>query len=83
MKALLPCAIYVRKSSEEGLEQGFNALDAQREACEAFILIQKEQGWKPITPAYDDGGFWQYRAPWIEAAVGRCSGKPGENRGGL
>ena len=53
---VLPCAIYTRKSSEEGLEQGFNSLDAQREACEAFILSQKAQGWK-ATGAYDDGGY--------------------------
>ena len=52
----LPCAIYTRKSSEEGLEQDFNSLDAQREACEAFILSQKTQGWKGIG-CYDDGGF--------------------------
>ena len=52
----LPCAIYTRKSSEEGLEQGFNSLDAQREACEAFILSQKTQGWK-LMGCYDDGGF--------------------------
>lgn len=53
----LPCAIYTRKSSEEGLEQGFNSLDAQREACEAFILSQKAQGWKAVESSYDDGGF--------------------------
>jgi site-specific DNA recombinase len=52
----LPCAIYTRKSSEEGLEQGFNSLDAQREACEAFILSQKALGWK-VAGCYDDGGF--------------------------
>jgi DNA invertase Pin-like site-specific DNA recombinase len=52
----LPCAIYTRKSSEEGLEQAFNSLDAQREACEAFIVSQKGQGWKAIG-CYDDGGF--------------------------
>lgn len=57
MKATLPCAIYTRKSSEEGLEQDFNSLDAQREACEAFILSQKEQGWKALPDSYDDGGF--------------------------
>ncbi len=57
MKEVLPCAIYTRKSSEEGLEQGFNSLDAQREACEAYILSQKEQGWKAIATSYDDGGF--------------------------
>ena len=52
----LPCAIYTRKSSEEGLEQGFNSLDAQREACEAYIVSQKSQGWK-LMRAFDDGGF--------------------------
>ncbi len=52
----LPCAIYTRKSSEEGLEQGFNSLDAQREACEAYILSQKTQGWVSMG-AYDDRGF--------------------------
>ena len=54
---MTPCAIYTRKSSEEGLEQGFNSLDAQREACEAFILSQKSQGWKALPALYDDGGF--------------------------
>ena len=53
----LVCAIYTRKSSEEGLEQSFNSLDAQREASEAFILSQKAQGWKAAKAAYDDGGF--------------------------
>ena len=57
MKSVIPCAIYTRKSSEEGLEQGFNSLDAQREACEAFVLSQKEQGWKIVQTSYDDGGF--------------------------
>ena len=52
----IPCAVYTRKSSEEGLEQGFNSLDAQREACEAFILSQKTQGWRNMG-CYDDGGF--------------------------
>lgn len=51
----IPCAVYTRKSSEEGLEQGFNSLDAQREACEAFILSQKTQGWRTMG-CYDDGG---------------------------
>jgi len=53
----LNCAIYTRKSSEEGLEQSFNSLDAQREACLAFIQSQKALGWKPIKTEYDDGGF--------------------------
>lgn len=57
MKLNLPCAIYTRKSSEEGLEQGFNSLDAQREACEAYIASQKHEGWKALPAHYDDGGF--------------------------
>ena len=56
-KVFLPCAIYTRKSSEEGLEQGFNSLDAQREACEAFIASQKHEGWKALATFYDDGGY--------------------------
>jgi DNA invertase Pin-like site-specific DNA recombinase/ribosomal protein S15P/S13E len=56
-KVTLRCAIYTRKSSEEGLEQGFNSLDAQREACEAFILSQQHEGWKALPELYDDGGF--------------------------
>src|ERR1700688_757072 len=50
------CAIYTRKSSEEGLEQDYNSLHAQREACEAFILSQAGEGWRLIKTAYDDGG---------------------------
>ncbi len=53
----LNCAIYTRKSSEEGLEQEFNSLDAQREACEAFIQSQRHEGWKAVPTHYDDGGF--------------------------
>src|SRR5580693_8764999 len=51
------CAIYTRKSSEEGLDQAFNSLDAQREACAAFILSQKHEGWTVLPGLYDDGGF--------------------------
>ena len=51
------CAIYTRKSSEEGLEQAFNSLDAQREACAAFIMSQKHEGWTVLPALYDDGGF--------------------------
>jgi site-specific DNA recombinase len=51
------CAIYTRKSTEEGLEQGFNSLDAQREACAAFIQSQKHEGWTVLPTAYDDGGY--------------------------
>ncbi|WP_411892450.1 recombinase family protein [Yoonia sp. SDW83-1] len=51
------CAIYTRKSSEDGLEQEFNSLDAQREACEAYILSQKHEGWICLAENYDDGGL--------------------------
>ena len=51
------CAIYTRKSSEEGLEQSFNSLDAQREACEAYVLSQRHEGWQTIATKYDDGGY--------------------------
>lgn len=51
------CAIYTRKSSEEGLEQNFNSLHAQRQACEAFVRSQAGEGWRLIRMAYDDGGF--------------------------
>ncbi len=53
----LRCAIYTRKSHEEGLEQDFNSLDAQREAGEAFITSQKHEGWKALPDFYDDGGI--------------------------
>ncbi|HUF55173.1 MAG TPA: recombinase family protein, partial [Thermohalobaculum sp.] len=54
--ATVRCAIYTRKSSEEGLEQAFNSLDAQREACEAYVLSQKHEGWTALPQLYDDGG---------------------------
>jgi DNA invertase Pin-like site-specific DNA recombinase len=50
------CAVYTRKSTEEGLEQAFNSLDAQREACEAFIASQRSEGWVLVHDRYDDGG---------------------------
>ena len=51
------CAIYTRKSSEEGLDQEFNSLAAQREACEAYIRSQQHEGWASARTRYDDGGF--------------------------
>lgn len=53
----LRCAIYTRKSTEEGLEQSFNSLDAQREACEAYVASQRHEGWALSPELYDDGGF--------------------------
>ena len=55
-KKIIRCAIYTRKSSEEGLEQDFNSLDAQREACESYIKSQQHEGWTLIDKKYDDGG---------------------------
>jgi site-specific DNA recombinase len=55
--ARVRCAVYTRKSSEEGLEQEFNSLQAQREACEAFINSQRHEGWVCLRAGYDDGGF--------------------------
>ena len=54
---IIRCAIYTRKSTEEGLEQAFNSLDAQREACAAYIASQKHEGWVMSPEMYDDGGF--------------------------
>ena len=53
----LHCAVYTRKSTEEGLDQAFNSLDAQREACRAYVLSQAGEGWTAIPTRYDDGGF--------------------------
>lgn len=56
-KKPIRCAIYTRKSTEDGLEQTFNSLDAQREACEAYITSQRHEGWVGLPEFYDDGGF--------------------------
>jgi site-specific DNA recombinase len=56
-RSTIRCAIYTRKSSEEGLEQSFNSLHAQREACEAYVLSQRHEGWQLVGTHYDDGGF--------------------------
>src|ERR1700759_5860010 len=56
-RGVVRCAVYTRKSSEEGLEQEFNSLHAQREACEAFIASQRHEGWVCLRAGYDDGGF--------------------------
>ena len=56
-RKLIRCAIYTRKSHEEGLEQEFNSLDAQREAAEAYIESQRMQGWRALPDPYGDGGF--------------------------
>lgn len=51
------CAVYTRKSTEEGLEQEYNSLDAQRDAAEAYVASQKHEGWELVAKTYDDGGF--------------------------
>jgi site-specific DNA recombinase len=56
-QGILRCAIYTRVSTDQGLEQDFNSLDAQREACEAYIKSQAHEGWRVIRDRYDDGGF--------------------------
>jgi site-specific DNA recombinase len=56
-KPSIRCAIYTRKSSEEGLDQEFNSLDAQYEACASYIASQRHEGWKPVKERYDDGGI--------------------------
>ena len=56
-KRKIRCAIYTRKSSEEGLDQEFNSLDAQREAAEAYITSQKSEGWTVLPERYDDGSY--------------------------
>jgi DNA invertase Pin-like site-specific DNA recombinase len=53
----LRCAVYTRKSTDEGLDKEFNTLDAQREACEAYIASQRAEGWVLVRDRYDDGGF--------------------------
>ncbi len=63
---IVRCAIYTRKSTEEGLDQDFNTLDAQREAAEAFIKSQKNEGWECLPETYDDGGFSR-----VQTAAGR------------
>src|SRR6184192_1331351 len=55
--AEMRCAIYTRKSTEEGLAQEFNSLDAQRESAEAYILSQRQAGWIVLPERYDDGGY--------------------------
>ena len=57
MTTLRRCAVYTRKSSEEGLEQAFNSLHAQREACEAYLKSQAHEGWRLVKTSYDDGGL--------------------------
>ena len=83
--AVVRCAIYTRKSSEEGLEQEFNSLDAQREACEAYILSQKGAGWVALSALYDDGGHLRRHdgAAFASAHAGGHRGRSDRYGGGL
>ena len=56
-KPVVRAAVYTRKSSDEGLDQEFNSLDAQHEACSAYIASQRHEGWKLFKKRYDDGGI--------------------------
>ena len=82
---LLRCAIYTRKSTEEGLEQSFNTLQAQREAAEAYILSHREEGWRTVPALYDDGGWSgaNLERPALHALAGGCGSAPHRLRGGL
>jgi DNA invertase Pin-like site-specific DNA recombinase len=65
----LRCAVYTRKSTDDGLVQAFNSLDAQRDACEAYVDSQRAEGWVLVRDRYDDGGV--SGGPWSGR---RCSG---------
>src|SRR3954451_11038743 len=75
--AIRRCAVYTRKSSEEGLEQDFNSLHAQRDACEAFIRSQRGEGWRLVEAGYDDGGLsgGTLERPGRRQAVGESAQK--------
>ncbi len=77
------CAIYTRKSTDEGLDQAFNSLDAQREACEAFITSQRHEGWQLVRKAYDDGGFsgGSMERPAVGPSRASLPGAPGRAGG--
>lgn len=79
------CAVYTRKSTSEGLEQDFNSLDAQREACMAFISSQRGEGWTAVNEHYDDGGFTgaNTERPGLETADSRHQAGKNKLRGGV
>lgn len=76
----LRAAIYTRKSVEEGLEQAFNSLDAQREACAAYIKSQVHEGWRPVKTSYADGGSLGAgqpgREPFVRFRLTRPASEP-------
>ncbi|MGA2203234.1 MAG: hypothetical protein ABSG40_14840 [Terriglobales bacterium] len=69
-QVVIRCAIYTRKSFEEGLEQSFNSLEAQWEACHAFIASQRQEGWRALPARYDDGDFPV--GPWSDPHSSNC-----------
>jgi hypothetical protein len=70
---VIRCAIYTRKSAEEGLQQDFRSLDAQREAGEAFVASQRNEGWQLVPERFDDGGFYRRQhGPPCTPATSRC-----------
>ena len=79
------CAVYTRKSSEDGLEQEFNSLDAQREAGEAYIKSQASEGWECLSDQYDDGGFTggNMDRPAVQRILGRAELAGLLSRGGI
>ena len=82
---LARCAIYTRKSTEYNLDLAFNSLDAQREACEAYIKSQAHEGWRLIADRYDDGAFSgaSLERPALQQLLGRCSRGHDRHRAGL
>src|SRR5215471_12548744 len=81
----LRCAIYTRKSSEQGLEQDFNSLDAQREAAEVYIKSQAHEGWRLVKARYDDGGLsgGTLDRPALQSLLAEIRSPQGRRRGGL
>ena len=69
------CGIYTRKSTDEGLDQAFNTLDAQREAAESFISSQRQEGWWALPQKYDDGGYVRDHSSGFGRRTARVSGK--------
>ena len=81
----LRCAVYTRKSTEEGLDKEFNTLDAQRDACEAYVASQRAEGWVLVRDRYDDGGFsgGTLERPGAEAPARRHRARLGGRGRGL
>ena len=80
MPRRMRCAVYTRKSSEEGLDMEFNSLDAQREACEAYISSQRAEGWVTVRDQYDDGGFLRSSSARSSASAFATSSPPRARR---